>query len=1152
MQEQNESIRKRANSYFFAKVIVNVILIIVGAVLITVFLRTMQHQAALYKQRVNSEKALEEAVSTLSDNNAEAEDLTKIFHDNNQDMLDDLFHLFTSGLFDDLKDADLDTRSSILADMVERSGVEHLFIMGDDGTILLSPYTQLYGTNMVDYGLLSEENRKALIKGTLNADKTVSPIREKNDYGDFFFYSMRIPFGGTEYNLVLGTDATVLDVQISSLQDISVVLSRAAIGNGGFVFAVNRSDNTFLYYKNGEQVLTGQNALEAGLSEEALQDGYVGVQSIGGVRYHCVSKEYGGSTVICAVADTKAIFSNDRHVLFWSITGFILVMLVCLMYAVIVRNDFVRNAVETNRRVIATVKNEKVIFDKSIFDKVFPLMLVGVFLIFSISFYTQTMLEISESIDDSIIALTEITGRYEESTRNRDTIRSYYNNRFLSKARLISFLLEEDPSVLNEETDRYYSYYKEDGSREYMTDDEGNRLRSVSQSTKLQELCDANDIDSLYVYDEEGRVIATSTPNWYFQISRSADNQSNEFLRVLDGRDDYLIQDVMTDDLGVESQYIGVVFHYYTTVDDEGKTKYVSRYEYLASLENGDAEASLATVDPDAVNVDAMAAQEDKATVTDKDGHPITVHKSLLQIGLKETLSERILASTETSNVLSSSMLSGGFIVMFDASEDHICLYSPIEASIGRKAADMGVSEKAFAGSDYYGFTRVNGVHYFQYFRYAEREKEGSFYIGTAIPQSSMYKTRLPIALVTALVSLILILILSATVTVTTEEEEMLYATMSESVAKKGMDSAIFNIILPSGKRTSTVQAAARWDNRYIPWSEKSPEQKLVMLLSIMGGILVFYVLLTVIGVNRIFDEGSVIQYVLSGGWDRGLNIFALSACAFVLVFTIIAVSLFRIPVRITSSLLGARGETIAHLLLSVLKYGGALGAVFYCLYLLGMDSHNLLASAGILSLIIGLGAQSLIKDILAGIFIVFEGEFRVGDIVTISGFRGTVMDIGLRTTKIQSADGNIKIYNNSEISGVLNMTKEASLASAAISIDYGQDIDYVEAVLQRELPKLKSKNPYLLSVPEYLGITALGDSGVEIKVICKCSEKNIMAVNRFLNRELLKIFYKYEINVPFPNVTISNLDMSGHKTIEDLEKELEELKKKDEGPLES
>ena len=75
-----------------------------------------------------------------------------------------------------------------------------------------------------------------------------------------------------------------------------------------------------------------------------------------------------------------------------------------------------------------------------------------------------------------------------------------------------------------------------------------------------------------------------------------------------------------------------------------------------------------------------------------------------------------------------------------------------------------------------------------------------------------------------------------------------------------------------------------------------------------------------------------------------------------------------------------------------------------------------------IIRYIVGLGAQSLIKDIIAGIFIVFEGEFRVGDIVTIKEFRGTVLDIGLRTTKIMGMDGNIKIYNNSEISGITNV----------------------------------------------------------------------------------------------------------------------------------
>ncbi|MBQ1467367.1 MAG: mechanosensitive ion channel family protein, partial [Solobacterium sp.] len=258
-------------------------------------------------------------------------------------------------------------------------------------------------------------------------------------------------------------------------------------------------------------------------------------------------------------------------------------------------------------------------------------------------------------------------------------------------------------------------------------------------------------------------------------------------------------------------------------------------------------------------------------------------------------------------------------------------------------------------------------------------------------------------------------------------------------------------------------------------------------------------------------------------------------------IFTAIGFSLFRIPVRITSSLLGARGETIGHLLLSVLKYGGALGAFFYCLYLVGMDASNLLASAGVLSLVIGLGAQSLIKDIIAGIFIVFEGEFRVGDIVTISGYRGTVVDIGLRTTKIQSPDGNIKIFNNSDISGVLNMTKEASIASASISIEYGQDIEYVEAVLKKELPLLKEKNTNILDGPTYLGITSLGDSGVTILVIAKAFEKDVRGVNRYLNRELLQIFYRNGINVPFPNVTVSQLNAEGRKTIADFKDTSEE-----------
>ncbi len=1114
-KEQHEKVRRKANAYFFAKVIINAFLVFLGAVLIAGFLRSMQHSASLYRQQENSSKALSEAIETLKNNTEDAKDLELIFHDSNQDMLDDLNALISSGMFEFLKDTDVQGRSDVFADIVSRSGVDYLFILDDQGRVILSPTAEFFNVDPVEYGLVSRDDIRQLQQGTKDSAGSIKPVLVRNQYGVYYFYSVKRDYEGMNIYLVLGADASLLELQISSLNDLSVVLSKSAIGNEGFMFAVDRSDNSFLYYNAGGIDLKGTSAIDAGLSPEALEDGYSGLQVINGVRYYCVSRTYGLRTVICAVADTVVIYANDKYVLFWSITGFVLIMLLCLAFGVIVRNDFIRRAADTDKFIIHRKNGDNIIFDKSIFKRVFPLMLCGVFLIFSISFYTQTLLEISQSIDDSVTALDEVTNRYQESTKNREIIRTYFNDRFLSKAKLISYLVNVAPDVLNTETERVYTYYGEDGTKRYILDDEDNPLRSVSSSAILQALCDSNDLDSVYVYNEDGRTIATNTPNWFFTISHDPENQSYPFLEVIDGKIDFYIQEAMLDEMGQDSQYIGVMLDYYTTLDADGNTLYVPHYVYENYL-------------PDTESLYTS---------------PIHKHRSMVQIGLKKDITDRLMASTDAGSILSSDMLSGGFIVMFDTTEDHICLYSPVESSIGRAAADMGVSAKAFGTGDYYGFTKVNGVDYFQYFRYLE-----GYYIGTAIPEDQMYRARLPIASITALTSLILILILILTVTLTTDEEEYLYATMSESDANNSLDSAIFNILLPSGKNTSTVKAAARWDNRRIPWGERSPEQKLLFLMSIVGVIMLFYVIIAVIGVDRFFEEGSIIQYILRGEWDRGMNIFAFSACALVLIMTSVAVTIFRLVVRLITSLLGARGETIAHLLLSVVKYGGTLGAFFYCLYLIGMDAHNLLASAGVLSLVIGLGAQSLIKDIIAGIFIVFEGEFRVGDIVTIGGYRGTVMDIGLRTTKIQSPDGNIKIYNNSEISGVLNMTKEASVASATISIEYGQDIDYVEAVLKRELPLLKERNDKILDGPTYLGVSKLGESGVDLLIICKCFEKDIRGVSRYLNAEVLKIFYRNDINVPFPNVTISQLDMTGRKTMADFEKEEQEKEARKEG----
>ena len=1102
--ENMSDVRKKANKYFFSKVVINALLMIVGAVLIALFLRQIQQKNALFKQRQSSEQALEETVSILSENWEEVAELMRVYHDSNQDMLDDLNELFRSGLFDSLETTTLKTRSEVLTDMVERSGVEYLFVMSDKGIVMLSQFVEYTHMNLIDSGFLTRDNLEKLKRGT--KDETtgvIDPALENNAYGYFYFYSATCTFKDKEFYLVLGANASDLDTQISALKDMSAVLRRSAVANNGFMFVVDKVDQSFLFYENGQEALTGTNALETGLSKNALADGYAGIETINGTKYYCVSHALGDTVIVCAVARVSDIYSYNGYVLFWSILGFVLVMLLCLGYAIIVRNDFVRHEVQTDKRVFHLKKGGTLIFDRSIFRKVFPLTIIGALVLFGISFYTQTLLEISESIDNSVMAIEDVGARYAESVEARATIQGYYDNRFSAKAKLIAYILEENPEPLNLPSNRYHSAYGENGDRYYILDDEGNRLKAVSMSERLQQICDDNDLESIYLYDESGRTIATNKSDWYFVLSRNPSDQSYPFLEVLDGRRDVYIQEPMISDNNSISQYIGVALTYYTTTDANGNTLYVSNYDYMRSLE------------------------------TDEENEkPITVHRGMLQLSPKEDLVKQLLAATELDRILLSDMLNGGTIQLFDDSKDHICLFSQNKARIGVKAEELGVSEKAFLGSDHYGFIREDAVSWFQFIRYSD-----GYYIATTIPRSNMFHSRTVISLITVATSLILILILCGTVTFTTEEEEKLYAAMNDSEMSKGLDSKIFSIVLPSGRKITTVKAASRWDNNALRWSERSPEQKLLLLISILCGILILYIIIAAIGVETFFNERSTVRYIISGNWDRGLNIFALSACILVMASTAVVVTVVRIPIRIITSVFGSRSETIAHLLVSVIKYGSAIGVLFYCLYLVGMDAKSLLASAGLLSLVIGLGATSLIKDIIAGIFIVFEGEFRVGDIVTIGGYRGTVMDIGIRTTKILGTDGNIKIYSNSEISGVLNMTKEASVAACTISIEYGQDIDYVEEVLRRELPLLQEQNSDILDGPEYLGVSNLGESGVDLLIICKCSEHNIKGVIRFLNKALLQIFYRNDINVPFPNITVSQLDMTNRKTMEDLEK---------------
>ncbi|MBQ1826418.1 MAG: mechanosensitive ion channel family protein [Erysipelotrichaceae bacterium] len=1090
IKENNpEKTKKRLRSrQLIRRLSSTLILIAVGTVLISIFLGTVQARSALKKQQDNNSLALNEVVTILNKNKAYTDSLVDTYDDGNWKMLDDIRALFSNGLFENILKNDASVRSQIFQELSSSSGVSYLYLLDMDGKIVMCADQQLYGINPAVRGYLTQENINDLLKAAGQGDEA-EPVLVKNRFGTFYFYAREFEYNNVRYALVLGEDCWVVNKSISSLSDVSTVLSRMGVINDGFLFAVSSRENVFLYYKNGDDFLTGQDAFKTGLTRDVMKDGYQGRQSILGEDYYCTSRVL-DDTVIIAAARSETVLSHDRYVLIWSIIGFVLVMLLCMTYAIIVGNDFVRNGTHMDRVIVYGEETNPVYMNKSVLKKVFPLMLLGILTVYGISFYSQTLLEISEGVDKSNVILQEVNGRYEESMESRGVIVDYYTSRFLSSARLVRFYLEETPEVFNEPSEYYHTIYDKNGIKQYLNDDEGNPLKSVANSKLLQRLCDENNIKAIYLFDENGHTIATKTANWFFSVSNDPNDQSYPFRQILEGKAESYLQSAMTDDLGEEAQFFGIVLHYYTKTDASGNTVYVSRYEFEEAC--------------GALGVSGV-----------RTAGGITKHTSLMQIQLDVDLIDTILMSTSAEAVLSTEMLSGGAIVMFDTSREHLCVYSPVKASIGLSAGELGISPNAFTGLDYFGFLRVNGKSYFTLFRYID-----DYFIATAIPQESMFTSRAKISLITAGVSLVLIAFLLLAVTLITGEENEMYEKMIREYEDEDPDSSFFSIILPSGRSASTETAHMRWDNRRIPWNERTPEMKIGIIIGGILSLVILYIFIAAVKINTRADSDSIVRYIFSGAWDKAPNIFALTACFLVLILTAIVLELFRIPIRLITVLLGTRGETLGHLLLSIIKYGGTIGSLFYCLYLLGIDTGSLLASASILSLVIGLGSQSLIKDIIAGIFIVFEGEFRVGDIVTINNFRGTVTDIGLRTTKIVG-DGNVKIFNNSEISGVLNMTKETSVASAAIGVEYGQDLEYVEEVLERELPLLKLNNKKILEGPTNLGVTELAERRLLVTVTARCSEQNIREVNRYLNKSLLQIFYRNGIKVPNQNMAL-------------------------------
>ena len=241
-----------------------------------------------------------------------------------------------------------------------------------------------------------------------------------------------------------------------------------------------------------------------------------------------------------------------------------------------------------------------------------------------------------------------------------------------------------------------------------------------------------------------------------------------------------------------------------------------------------------------------------------------------------------------------------------------------------------------------------------------------------------------------------------------------------------------------------------------------------------------------------------------------------LALCVVWVVYTLIKTVLKARAAR------SAHDATVAMLLVGLIRYLAVIIAFIWGLHILGVNTTAVLAGAGIIGLIIGFGAQSLIEDVITGLFIIFEGQYKIGDIIVLDDFRGTVRNIGVRTTTIEDAGGNLKIVNNSDIRNLQNRSVNKSVAKCDVAVAYDTDLRKLEKVVNDALPKmLKGNEDLYLSAPRYLGVEELADSGINLKFVVDVKEENIFKAQRQLRRDIKILFDEAGITIPFPQVVV-------------------------------
>lgn len=245
-------------------------------------------------------------------------------------------------------------------------------------------------------------------------------------------------------------------------------------------------------------------------------------------------------------------------------------------------------------------------------------------------------------------------------------------------------------------------------------------------------------------------------------------------------------------------------------------------------------------------------------------------------------------------------------------------------------------------------------------------------------------------------------------------------------------------------------------------------------------------------------------------------------------IYIIVGLVLYNIIISIINRLVSKRKkktnhkkeDTVINLIKNVIKYLIIIIVILMILEVYGVNTTSILASLGIVGVVIGLAFQDTMKNMLAGIFIIFDNRYNVGDFVKINDFSGTVVNLGLQTTKIQAYTGEIFTISNSSISTVINYSEANTRVMIDLGVSYNTDINKLEKVLNGLNNKI-SKISDVKGDLELLGLDSFNSSDMTYKITVLCNPNTHLSVRRKILKIIKEEFDKNGIEIPYTQIDL-------------------------------